>query len=351
MSKTIEYTERGIKLPPQIVDDLTRREFLIGAGLIALAPACGSEGGGDEPSGATRMFVDGRGVEVEVPAEPQRIVAVHDSNGGVQVLSLGFSLVGMPYRTGRFDPTIAGFYDLEGVEPVGEVYQPNLETIARLEPDLIVGEAYQGEATLDPGVVDSLGEIAPTVFMDTFRSVEEVMEDFGELLGARREEEEQQAAYNESIEGLRRELGVAPEEITVSFIQFRDGNNIFTYGKTLTPLHNALTESGFTWTKTIDKAEPDASIQLTLENISDLDGDVIFWVPLNDAGEGRASDARIEEIRENPLFRKLAGVRAGQAFLVPENLSGGNCYETYERVFDYLEEVFLDNEIASNVFE
>jgi len=333
------------------IEDITRRDFLVGGAAALLLSGCGTgkEDGG-ESAGERRAFADGRGVEVDVPAEPRRIVAVHDSNGGVQVLSLGFSLVGMPYRTGRFDPTIAGFYDLEGVEPVGEVYQPNLETIARLEPDLIVGEAYQGEATLDPGVVDSLGEIAPTVFMDTFRSVEEVMEDFGELLGARREEEEQQAAYNESIESFRRRLDVSPEEITVSFIQFRDGDNIFSYGKTLTPLHNALTELGFTWTDTIDEAAPDASIDLTLENISDLDGDVIFWVPLNDAGEGRASDARIEEIRENPLFRKLAGVRAGQAFLVPENLSGGNCYETYERVFGYLEEVFLGNEIDPNVF-
>jgi iron complex transport system substrate-binding protein len=345
--KTIEYTERGILLPPEI-DDVTRREFLIGAGLVVLVTACGGEEG-DESSGKKRSFKDGRGTVVDVPAEPKRIVAVHDSNGGVQVLSLGFSLAGMPYRTGRFDPTIAEFYDLEGVEPVGEVYAPNLETIAALGPDLIVGEAYQGEATLEPGVVDSLEEIAPTVFMDTFRPVEEVMEDFGELLGARRKEEDQQAAYNESIDGLRRELSVAPEEITVSFIQFRDGNNIFAYGKTLTPLHNALTEIGFTWTETIDKAEPDASIQLTLENISDLDGDVIFWDPLNDAGEGRASNARVEEIRDKPLFQKLAGVQAGQAFLLPENLSGGNCYETYERIFDYLEGVFLENEIDPNV--
>ncbi len=46
MTKTIEFTERGILLPPEIMDDFTRREFLIGgAGLFLPSAALVGENG------------------------------------------------------------------------------------------------------------------------------------------------------------------------------------------------------------------------------------------------------------------------------------------------------------------
>ncbi len=59
MTKKIEAAERGIAVPPHIVDDLTRREFLIGsAGLLLLPAGCGGDGGngGEATSGETRTI-------------------------------------------------------------------------------------------------------------------------------------------------------------------------------------------------------------------------------------------------------------------------------------------------------
>ncbi len=352
MTKKIEFTERGILLPPEIMDDLTRRDFLKGsAGILVLGAAgCGGDGG-DGTSGATRTFTDNRGVEVEVPDRAERIVAVHDGNAGLPTLSLGLSLVGMVTRTGEFNPSITEFYDLEGVEPVGEVYEPNLETIATLDPDLIVGEAFEGEATFDPGVVEALEEIAPTVFMDTFRPVGEVMDDFARLYDVRGELDEQRADYEERLRTFRDGLDVNPEEVTVSFMQFQAEGDVVTFGVSVRPLQNILTEVGFRWPEMVEQAEPDAFIEVSQERISELDGDVIFWEALGTGNEGRASEARLEELEAEPLFQRLSAVEAGRAFLLPAQGISGTEYDSYGRCLDYLEGIFRDNEIDPNVFE
>ncbi|MEM9953676.1 MAG: ABC transporter substrate-binding protein [Chloroflexota bacterium] len=77
-----------------------------------------------------------------VPDVPQRIVATHDFNAGVQVLSLGGPLVGIPSRFGELAPDITQFFDLDNIQTVGQYYEPNIETILQLEPDLIVHEGF-----------------------------------------------------------------------------------------------------------------------------------------------------------------------------------------------------------------
>ncbi len=337
MTKKIEFTERGILLPPEI-DDVTRRDFLKGsAGLLVLGAAgCGGDGG-DETSGETRTFMDSRGVEVEVPDRAERIVAVHDFNSATQVLSLGFSLVGLPTRSGEITPEVAEVFDVEGVETVGEVGMPNLEKIATLDPDLIVADAFDGEPTLEPGVIESLEGIAPVVCIDALRAVDEVMEDHARLLDARGELDEQRTEYEERIADFRDRLEAAPEEFTVSFIQFIQGG-VATHGANLTALQNIIGVIGFSRPELAEEIDPNGSTEISLEEMGRLDGDVVLW-DLNGA-----------DFTDEPLFQRLAAVEAGQAFPPPETGFGGTCYETYGIVLDYLEEIFFENDLDPNVF-
>lgn len=53
-----------------------------------------------------------------VPAELERIVAIHDGNGGIQLLELGYELVGFLTRGGEFGlEGPQGPFDLGGAEP------------------------------------------------------------------------------------------------------------------------------------------------------------------------------------------------------------------------------------------
>lgn len=347
-----DWQLRGPATIPPVAVRPTRREFLVGAGGLLLlgAAGCASGEGSEETTEEARTFRDGRGAEVRVPYSPKRVVAVHDTNAGLQTLSLGLMLDGMVTRGGRFNPDISEFYDLEGVEPVGEVYEPNLEAIAALEPDLIVGEAFEGGATLEPGVVERLEQLAPTVFMDVFRPVEDVMADFAGLYDVRGELREQRTAYEERLRSFREGLGVDPEDVTVSFVQFQTEGNVVTFGLTVSPLQNVLTEVGFRWPEMVERAEPDAFIEVSQERLSELDGDVIFWEALGEGNERQASGSRRREVEAQPLFQKLAAVEAGQAFALPELGIWGTTFDSYGRLLDYLQGVFRDNDIDPEVY-
>lgn len=107
MTNTIESSERGITLPssPE-VDDVTRREFLIGAaGLMLLPAACnsGEEGEGTRASGDTRTIRHASG-ETEVPAKPRRTVSLTSVTELDGLLTLGVDLAAAAADDADFDP-------------------------------------------------------------------------------------------------------------------------------------------------------------------------------------------------------------------------------------------------------
>jgi ABC-type Fe3+-hydroxamate transport system substrate-binding protein len=75
------------------IDDVTRREFLIGAGLIALDPACGRSGEEDAfGSSETRAIEHALGT-TRVPTEPRRVVSLTGSSDMDALLALSFEPV------------------------------------------------------------------------------------------------------------------------------------------------------------------------------------------------------------------------------------------------------------------
>jgi iron complex transport system substrate-binding protein len=122
---------------------LTRRRFLIGAGALVLA-GCGGPSA-NEPARLplTKPFTDLRGQTVQIPREPQRVAALHDTNVTRIMLSLGVRPAGTVVRGGRLE-RVAGLYDVSGMEALGEWTEPNIEQIAQLQPDLIIGSGNNG---------------------------------------------------------------------------------------------------------------------------------------------------------------------------------------------------------------
>jgi len=129
-------TERARTLPllPQI-DDITRREFLIGGAGLMLLPGCAASESRNEPSAETRSFEHALGTS-EIPVKPERVITLNDTLM-THLLEVGFEPVGSCGIEGdRF--RTEGF-DTSGIEHVGILNEPNLEAVARLEPDLVIG--------------------------------------------------------------------------------------------------------------------------------------------------------------------------------------------------------------------
>jgi iron complex transport system substrate-binding protein len=140
----------------------SRRGLLGGALAVAAIGKRHSSGGAAELA-RTRVVATARG-HVEIPAQPERIV-IPDQNDLGALLALGH----VPVGSGGADPGVgydrfAPFYDeteyagvLDGIAIVGAGYEPNLETVASLAPDLVVAPAWY-----EPRLLDRLAEIAPT---------------------------------------------------------------------------------------------------------------------------------------------------------------------------------------------
>lgn len=123
---------------------------------------CGVKGGSSDnnSSGKTVTVTDVRG-EVEIPAEPQRIV---DLSGNSDILSiLGYKVVGTA-NSDAYDYTKFPSYleeTLNGAEILGYSMQDTMdvEAVMNLNPDLII------ISTVQEKMYDQLSEIAPTVMV------------------------------------------------------------------------------------------------------------------------------------------------------------------------------------------
>ncbi len=155
------------------------------------------------------------------PDNPQRIVVL-TTEGTEAVLALGIKPVGAANGravNARGSVWYAHVADwLDGVEPLGEERAVNLEQIAALEPDLILGNRQRHE-----GVYDQLSAIAPTVLSNRLRGDwRKNFELYAEALGKKDEGAAVLAAFDKRVAELSDALGAQKDE-TLSVIRFMPG--------------------------------------------------------------------------------------------------------------------------------
>ncbi|MEL6893807.1 MAG: ABC transporter substrate-binding protein, partial [Actinomycetota bacterium] len=115
-----------------------------------------------EPEPATRTVEHALGVS-EIPANPQRIAALSEEFLLADLLSLGVT----PIVSTSNDAEVFPGIDPALTEGIEIVFTPsfNLEELAAIEPDLILG--YPGIFNVVPGGYDVVSDIAPTVAVGT----------------------------------------------------------------------------------------------------------------------------------------------------------------------------------------
>lgn len=155
---------------------------------------------GTEVKSQTRTIKTDSG-DVEVPADPQRIVYLVGNNVG-DILPFGKKVVGVdkygdPSKRPESWKQQWGQY----VEDVAVVPGADLEGIMALEPDLIIGSP-----TWSSSSPEQLSKIAPTIFYNEMASLEERMNFFGELFGMTERAEELITEYNVKAETAKQRL-------------------------------------------------------------------------------------------------------------------------------------------------
>ncbi|MFC8196144.1 ABC transporter substrate-binding protein [Streptomyces sp. NPDC057298] len=240
--------------------------------------------------------------ETELKAEPKRVVVL-DVGELDNVVSLGVKPVGWAPTEGSAG--IPSYLKKAAGSPkdVGTINALNLEAIAGLKPDLILGSELRA-AKLYP----QLSKIAPTVFSirPGFTWKENYLLNAAALDKAA-EAKTQLAAYEKKAEALGGELGA--DKPTVTMLRYLPGM-IRLYAKA-SFIGTILDDVGIPRPK--NQQINDLAAEISPERIDEADADWIFTGVYGDAKKTDRAGAE-----DNPLWKKLGAVKNGQAKDVPD---------------------------------
>lgn len=271
--------------------------------------------GGTEAADGTRVVKHAMG-EQEIKGTPQKVVIL-TNEGTEALLALGVTPVGA-VRSWTGDP----WYEhltakMEGVTVVGEESQPNLELIASLQPDLIIGNKFRQEA-----VYEQLKAIAPTVMSEELRGDWQInFRLYAEALNKTAEGEALLTEFNQRLANFKEKAGDKVKE-TVSVVRFMDGKTRVYHVNTFSGV--IFDKIGLARTEMTIKAKDTFVDEITKERLPEADADRIFYFTY-ETGDGKANKTEQEWVKD-PLWTNLNAVKNGQAYKVSDaiwNTSGG----------------------------
>jgi iron complex transport system substrate-binding protein len=265
----------------------------------------------------------------EVPDNPQRIVVL-TNEGTEALLAIGVVPVGA-VESWNGDPWYGYLMPMMGEATLlGAEGAVNLELIAALEPDLILGSKVRQEA-----VYEQLSAIAPTVMTETLGGVwRDNLAVYADAVGGGAQADQALAAFEDRIGAIHAVLGDAVED-EISLVRISTARTRMYLKDSFS---GAILEAiGFGRPATQDK---DAFAEdLTKERIPELAADRIFYFsPGVDDAEG---EANLSDWLAEPLWKDLEAVQADRAYRVDDSvwIAGGGIYAA-NAVLDDIEAVY-----------
>lgn len=278
------------------------------AGCGQAASTSDTSQGGTKPSDSaasteaatTRTFTDAMGHKVEIPANPQRVLAPYLED---HLTALGVKPVAQwSVENGTQDYLSQSLNDVPLIP-----FNLPLEQVAALNPDLIIITA---ESLVEKGLYDQYKAIAPTYVLgdkvngDWRKALVKV----GELLNKKDAAEQALKEYDakavESKEKLQKAIGEQSAAVL-----WLTNKNLFMVGKSMSSGAVLYKDLGMKAPKLVDEVQTihNASWNsVSLEKLGELDADHIFLV---NSDKGNSSD-----ILNSPVWKSLPAVKAGHVY-------------------------------------
>ncbi|MBU8711756.1 ABC transporter substrate-binding protein [Brevibacillus parabrevis] len=245
---------------------------------------------------ATRKIQTVNG-EIEIPAEPKRIVA---QGYLATFLALGVKPVGAPFWD-IDSPHIKS--QTAGIEDIGTIDAGSVEKILSLNPDLIV------TLSDDPKLYEQLSKIAPTIVFvhTTFKDSRDQIRTFGEILGKEKEAEAWIASFNDTVAKAKQRIkGVVDENATVAIMGGFE-KQLVVYGQGLWRGAEAMYRHlGLKRPPQVQKFvdEGKENMTISLEQVKEFSGDYLFV----ESGKQAGLDP------ESPIWNTLDVVKKGHVY-------------------------------------
>ncbi|MEV0582811.1 iron-siderophore ABC transporter substrate-binding protein [Nonomuraea sp. NPDC050310] len=288
---------------------LPRVSGLIAAALALLTVvACGATGttaagapAATTPAAATREIKDATGTLIKVPADPKRVVTLTQEDLDA-ALALGVTPVGITNGQGLDKPPAYLADRVQGIPVVGNLLQPVIDKVVEVKPDLILAGDLQ-----DQQVIDQLRKITPATVLTMAPSDDWKLSFMGignalnRLDGAKKV----LAEYDAAVASAK--AGIKPAE--VSIVRWNPQGPSWMEKRQFAGF--VATDLGLTRPAAQNKDGTAHSLPLSLEALSDIDGEWLFVSTLTADGQ-----KALDEIRGTPAFKQLRAVRAGQVVAV-----------------------------------
>ncbi|MFE7704649.1 ABC transporter substrate-binding protein [Streptomyces sp. NPDC057486] len=258
--------------------------------------------GTDAPAGQFPRTLTHAMGKTELKSAPKRVVVL-DVGEFDNVVSLGVKPVG--YAPSEGDEAIPSYLKKDAGNPknVGTINNLNLEAIAGLKPDLILGSQLRAADKYD-----QLSKIAPTVF--SIRPGFTWKENYllnAAALDKTAKAKSQLDAYEKKATKLGEDIG--PDKPTISMVRYLP-DRIRLYAKA-SFIGTILEDAGLPRPK--NQQIDDLAAEISPEKIDEADAD---WIFTGVYGDPKAT--KRDTAQSNPLWKNLKAVKEGRAKDVPD---------------------------------
>ncbi|MFD1253495.1 Iron(3+)-hydroxamate-binding protein FhuD precursor [Devosia equisanguinis] len=269
----------------------------------------------------TRSYTAANGT-FDIPVAPQRIVALNDQIVALPLYELGAHVVG---SAGRIDPKgkpfMRGGMDTLGIDYantdiafVGTFDTLDVEAIAALQPDLIIGGPYT-----DPAVAEQLQKVAPTLIVNNNElGIIETLRAFADITGQAGNFEARLKRYQDNVARTRAYLEHSEDiSVTMTFV-FPEGAQMWVYrhNGNLGAVAQVVRDLGFKETAAM-QALPANEGTISPELIQILDADFIFGFYRQQPDATPATIRAAYEKFAPGFCAALTACRNGQFVLLP----------------------------------
>jgi iron complex transport system substrate-binding protein len=285
------------------------------AATIAPAPAAPSPSATASPKAETPRVIKHAMGEETLTSTPKRVVIL-TNEGTEALLAVGIKPVGA-VKSWFGEPWYDHIKDgMTGVTVLGDESQPNIELIASLKPDLIIGNKVR-----QAKIYDQLKSIAPTIFSAELSGDWKInFKLYTEAVNKKEEGEKAMAAYETRVADVKAKLGTKAAT-KISLVRFSAAEVRIYQKQTFAGV--LLSQLGFARPASQDK---DGFIEkMTKETIPSMDGDVLFYFVTENTGKTDAANVADNWLKD-PLFKNLNVSKTNKVVKVDDvvwNSAGG----------------------------
>lgn len=303
---------RSAPRPPEI-EDITRRDFLLGGATILLLAGC--EGPGEDGRNAGAREVTFRGGSAAVPRRPSRVVSLWFPTT-TDLADLGLTPLATSDVEFAFPGELRGEFpedfDPASVENLGAQDRPNLERVAALEPDLILCTDFQRDELGDE--LESIAPVAGLLWDGDWRLH---FEEVARVVGREAEASRVVRGFEETVAEAR---GRVPQGLEVAFLTTED-EATFRINRPASFPGMIAGELGLTVADPVGDGETeDFFVAVSAEKLNVVRAPIVFVTEFDGSGETLAF------FEDQPLWKNLPAVRRGAVEAVPFGLYGGASY-------------------------